>query len=70
MPVFIEFSRRIGTCSGARLELKRFNREILFKERMRVYVTVPLLLLGNGNFPRWYKKLKKVVYNGIETNNS
>lgn len=52
------------------VQLKRFIREIPFKERIRVYVTVPLLLLGNGNFPRWYKKLKKVVYNEVETNNS
>ena len=52
------------------VQLKRFIREIPFKERMSVYATVPLLLLGNGNFPRWYKKFNKVVYNGFETNNS
>lgn len=52
------------------VQLKRFIREIPFKEKMSVYVMVPLLLLGKGNFPKWYKKIKKVVYNGVETNYS
>ena len=37
----------------------KFIKKVPFREQLNVYLSLPVLLIGKGQFPEWYKKIKR-----------